>query len=305
MNEISTVTRLVIGLFFLVIASVQDLRRRRVRDTIWIIMGSLGIVLILSQLFIDNEIIKWEYYLILIPIAILFFDVFWDREPIYQDGKFSFVPLPIFLYIVAILVMIWLLINFNADFYFLKLFTVPVMILVCYGLYYSRLIRGGADAKALICISILMPYYPVLYGLPLIGLEAQFLDVTSVLFPFALVVLLNASILFLFSPLIFLFYNIKRGDVKFPQCLVGYRVDINQVPRFTWLMERVEDGELKRSVFPKKSRNKRENIRRLKEYGLKNVWVTPQIPFIVPLTLGFLISFVVGNVFLGIVLLVT
>jgi preflagellin peptidase FlaK len=300
-TELLSLTRFAIGLAFLIFASAQDLKMRRVDDLVWIVLGSLGMMLIAVQLIIDNS--RWEYYLVLVPVLVLFFDIFWDREPLYEDGKFRFVPLPIILYVIALAVMILLLVNFNSDNYFLQLFTVPAMILVCYALYYSRVIRGGADAKALVCISILMPLYPVLYGLPLIGMDAQLLDVTSILFPFALLVLLNASILFLFSPLVFLFHNIRSRSVEFPQCLFGYRVDIRRVPRFTWLMERLEGDEVRLSLFPRKNENKREAIRELREFGLEEVWVTPQIPFIVPLCLGFVISFVVGNVFFGLILL--
>ena len=302
MNDGLIIARLAIGLVFLLIASAQDLKRRRVNDIIWILLGALSMVLIAVQLLVDDT--RWEYYLVLVPIAILFFDVFWDRKAIYHEGKFRFVPAPILLYLVAFLVMTWLFLTFNNDIYFLGLFTAPAMILVCYGLYYTRVLRGGADAKAIMSISILMPYYPILNGMPLISMGSQFLDVTSVLFPFGLLVLMNASILFLFSPLAFLFYNIKRGDVRFPQCLFGYRVDIDRVKRFVWVMERLEDDELKISIFPKRRERKRETIRKLKEFGLKKVWVTPQIPFIVPITIGFILSFLIGNIFLGLVLLV-
>jgi preflagellin peptidase FlaK len=302
-TEALSLTRFAIGLAFLIFASAQDLKRRRVDDLVWIILGSLGILLIVVQLIMDNS--RWEYYLVLIPVLILFFDIFWDREPLYEDGKFKFVPLPIIFYILAIVAMILLFLNYSSDEYFLRLFTVPVMILVCYALYYSRIIRGGADAKALICISMLMPLYPVLYGFPLISMEPRVLEVTSILFPFALLVLLNASILFLFSPLVFLIYNVKRRSVEFPQCLFGYRVDVRKVPRFTWLMQRLENEKVKLSLFPKKNENKREVVRELREFGLEEVWVTPQIPFIVPLCLGFVMSFVVGNVFFGLILLFT
>ncbi len=301
MNEALSLTRFAIGLGFLIFASAQDVRSRRVDDLVWQVLGSLGMLLIAVQLLIDGS--RWEYYLVLIPVLVLFFDIFWDREPLYEDGEFRFVPLPMIFYIIAFAAMAVLLVNFSSDSYFLRLFTVPVMILVCYALYHSRVIRGGADAKALVCISILMPLYPVLYGMPLIGMEQRILDVTSILFPFALLVLLNASILFLFSPLVFLLHNIRSRSVEFPQCLFGYRVDIRRVPRFTWLMERLEGDEVRLSLFPKKSENKREVIRQLREFGLEEVWVTPQIPFIVPLCLGFVISFVVGNVFFGLILL--
>jgi preflagellin peptidase FlaK len=288
---------------FLIIASGQDIKRRRVSDNVWLLTGGIGIAIIVAQLLLDG--VRWEYYLLLVPIAILFFDVFWDRDAIYQDGRFSFVPLPISLFVVAFVLMIWLFSSFRADNYFLSLFTVPVMILISYGLYYSGLIRGGADAKAIMSISVLVPYYPVLYGLPLISFDPQIMTATSILFPFALLVLMNASILFIFSPPIFLVHNMRKGEAKFPQCLFGYRVNIDEVPRFSWLMESVEDDKLDLSVFPKRRENKREAIRKLRAFGLKKVWVTPQIPFIVPISIGFLISFLVGNVFLGFVLFVT
>jgi len=62
------------------------------------------------------------------------------------------------------------------------------------------------------------------------------------------------------------------------------------------------DNDLVR--FPKRGGNPTEAIARLRAAGIDRAWVTPQIPFMVPLSGGFLLAFFVGNVLLGFLRLV-
>jgi preflagellin peptidase FlaK len=63
-------------------------------------------------------------------------------------------------------------------------------------------------------------------------------------------------------------------------------------------MERVEDGKVYSVIRPSKvdDLNLKDEIRKLQEYGVKKVWVTPQIPFMVTLTIGYAFAFLIGNI---------
>ena len=87
----------------------------------------------------------------------------------------------------------------------------------------------------------------------------------------------------------FLVFNSSKRDVAFPEMILGYKMDIEEVEKkFVWSMERIVDGERAIVLFPKK--DDKESLEILKEMGVKRVWVTPKIPFIVFIMAGFIIS---------------
>lgn len=294
------ILRLVLGLFFLVYGSVSDVRTRRVSNTVWILMGLCAIAILEAQMLSDGY--SLHHHLILVPVAIMYFDVFWDREPILESPENWLRATVIVLYVFALVVIAFLLYHFlmiggEALTKFLQLLTIPVMILVAYAFYTTGLLRGGADAKSFMAIAILVPTYPAFYGFPLLGWGE--LSGFSIAFPFALVTLLNAALLLVFAPLAFLIYNLSNGTLKMPEGLFGYKADPRNLPKFVWLMQRIEDGKLVRELLPRRSRNIEEEARKLIDAGHERVWVTPQIPFLVPLMVSFLLSFILGNLLFG------
>ncbi|HYS70937.1 MAG TPA: A24 family peptidase C-terminal domain-containing protein, partial [Thermoplasmata archaeon] len=52
-------------------------------------------------------------------------------------------------------------------------------------------------------------------------------------------------------------------------------------------------------LFPKRRADPAGQVARLRARGIKRVWVTPQIPFMVPLLVGFGLAFVMGNLLVG------
>src|SRR6266480_4520897 len=126
-----------------------------------------------------------------------------------------------------------------------------------------------------------------------------------VTFPFSLVVWVDAAILFLAVPLGLLLLNAARGDRAFPQALLGYRARLDPFPPHAWLMEKISaSGDHVLVLFPKRGGNPAQDLERLRAAGIDRAWVTPQIPFMVPLCGGFLLAFFVGNVLLGFLRLV-
>jgi preflagellin peptidase FlaK len=183
---------------------------------------------------------------------------------------------------------------FNSDLYFWKLMIVPIMFLIFILLYQFDIIKGGADAKALIALAILFPLYPLIDTLPLIHLPY---DAAQFVLPFPLLILFNAAVLTIAVPVFLLFYNLTMKDVRFPAMLFGYKLPVAEAKnKFVWPMERIENGALKFSVFPKGSEFTAEEFDQLTAAGLKEIWVTPKIPFLIPIAASLLFSVIIGNV---------
>src|SRR3989442_13009825 len=87
---------------------------------------------------------------------------------------------------------------------------------------------------------------------PLITLDPRVETFWRVTFPFSLVVWVDAAVLFLAVPLGLLVLNAARGNLAFPQALLGYRVRLDSFPPHTWLMEKISArGDHVLVLFPK------------------------------------------------------
>ncbi|MDV0446954.1 hypothetical protein MsAg5_08220 [Methanosarcinaceae archaeon Ag5] len=194
--------------------------------------------------------------------------------------------------------------------------TVFLMFAISAALFYFR-IFGGADTKALICLSILFPEDPISF------------------FESAAMTTLMNSVIFIFVLPIFLLLknikNFKQQNTKpalkeLPLFLIGCKTDIlkltaesagkQKINGYPLLMERY-DFSNSNTITSKKIvltgidfRNEDEQryVRKLRQMIRRGKisrmgWVTPGIPYLIPLTAGFLISVEVGNLFLKIVLI--
>ena len=292
--------RLVVGAAFLAAAAASDLRERKVKDGLWIVMATLAIAFFAVDLW--SQGVDPAVGLVLVPAAVLAFDPLVGQSFRTEEG-WQFPVGSIVAYLVALGSVAYALVDLQADAAglstFLRYLTVPVMMLVFRGMYEIHLLKGGADAKAMIVIAAFVPGYPVLPPLPMIALDPRLQDALQVLFPFSLLVLLDAALLFVAAPIAFLAYNASRGHAKLPMALVGYKVPLDRVPRHAWFMDQILDGEHVLVFFPTKRQDQREIARGLRGAGLKEAWVTPQIPFMVPLTVGYVLAFLVGNPLMG------
>ena len=84
---------------------------------------------------------------------------------------------------------------------------------------------GGADAKALIAISVLLPTFPT-YFFPGFALPV----VVTTLGVFSMTVLTNTVVLAAAYPLGLLVRNLADGEVTFPVALFGRRIDVSSLP---------------------------------------------------------------------------
>jgi len=165
---------------------------------------------------------------------------------------------------------------------------------------------GAADAKALICIALLFPTQPGFtifsYNFPLLG------TYVPIVFPFALVVLLNAAVLALAVPISLFFRNLHSLGLREVMrnaaiCFVAYRVDIDELrsDRFVRLTHKYEeiDSNLTRRYSLGGTPLNSDTVQRLKAYHgegkvAAEVWVTPELPFILFIALGFIACCLLG-----------
>jgi preflagellin peptidase FlaK len=280
---------------FLFYASYTDYKTRKVKNEVWLVMGFCGCALIAIQLILEKE--DWEYFLILVPISILFTSMFFDfGGGTKKEGKkINFVP--IILYVMGFLAIIYMFYALAGQILFYQLLSIPILIIFFFILYQLGMLHGGADAKAMMAITILVPFYPHFSDFPLLQFSSdRIAQAMELFFPFAFLVLMNSVLFVIWVFLGMIVYNAARKDLGFPEMLLGYKMNIGEVEKkFVWPMERVVDGERVLVLFPRKV--DQESIVKLKEMGVKRIWVTPKIPFIIFITGGFIISAILGNVF--------
>lgn len=158
-----------------------------------------------------------------------------------------------------------------------------------WALYYLRF-YGGADAKALVVASIAMPVYrPPYYFHPIAPL----------------MILTNTFFAALSVPVvlgIYNFYNLLRGRRIFEgfeherqwrkifACFLGFRLRSEKAPKFLLGMEKTVEG--RRTFEFSRLKDEEEFIT---EHGK---WVTPGLPLIVFMTVGYAVMLVFGDLLL-------
>ncbi|MFQ5553465.1 MAG: A24 family peptidase C-terminal domain-containing protein, partial [Thermoplasmata archaeon] len=287
-----SILRLLVGVSILSFASVADWRTRRVGDGPWALMAGAGLALLAVELASTPS--DPLPYLILIPPALLLLDVLWERG----GGRFAYASTLLF-YGLSGLAVLLLLIGFpgqgvDEQGLIVRGLGVLTVILLGYVFYYLGLLKGGADAKAFMAIGVLVPGYPSLGPLPLLAVGPPLLAPFELLFPFAMTTLLWGALLLIGLPIAFLLRNLIRRDRRWPQMLLGYKAPVDQLPPFAWTLQEVKDGEVLHRVLPRTT-TQEADTEALRAAGVHRVWVTPQIPFLIPLTVGFLLAFLVGN----------
>jgi preflagellin peptidase FlaK len=195
--------------------------------------------------------------------------------------------------------------DFRLAFYFLALtlfFSFIFYLFAYFGFF------GGADAWALIFVAALVPAFPII---PLLGLSPVGF------FPFS--VLINAVLLNLVTPLGIYFYNVKQGNqAPFPYRFLGFPVGGDQIAESSgFVMEDIteEEGQLHRRFFGIREslrgmssgkgrvytlamrRNPDAFTRELDLYRKAGrVWISYGVPFIVPITAGFITALLFGDI---------
>lgn len=291
-QELLSAFRVALLLAGLGIASAMDLRTRVVSDKVWLALGAAGLPLL-----------SWDAYhlsrlgasmLLLLPIAVAYLDPYWVRPPVYdREGG---IYLPAFALwglcaLIAAFTAMWALDDAAA-----LLFPVLGLLVLFHLLFHVGALYGGADAKAMMSVALVVPRYLTMPLMPLIQPTPAMVHALDIVFPFAFLVLMNAALVAVLFPICTMACNLAKGDRALP----GYRMRVDDVEkRFVWPMERIEEGERVLVLFPSRRRDYTQELRRLKDAGVEEIWVTPKQPFVAAIFAGVLISLVLGNPVLG------
>jgi len=168
-----------------------------------------------------------------------------------------------------------------------------IMIALMYLFFQMRLLFGGADAKALMALAILVPIQATMLG--------DQLPIWKSFMPGSWIIFANATILFLLIPISLLLYNIVKRNIQFPHSLLGYVITVEKAKqKFVWPLEKIKDGK-RRLMYMPKNFDIDEELAEFERQGITEIWVTPKIPFMIPLLIGFLASFILGDILLQLV----
>lgn len=293
-------TRLVAGTAFLVVAAASDLRTRRVRNPLWIGLGTLGLVVLAVELLVESA--PWPAWSLAGSAALLFYAVFFGR-PLFDDNGFHLRPGRIALFLAAAAMWIASLSlagTLASSVPIVQLASMPAMVVLYQLMLRGRLLTGGADAKCLIALTLLVPTYPEASPFPVFTADPRVQPAFQAIFPFSFVVLVDAAVLQLVVPVGLFIYNLVHGDIGI-QSFLGYRVPLDPFPKHVRLMERITDrGEHVVVLRPKRDSDPTPEIAKLRSAGVQRAWVTPWIPFMVPLLGGFLLAFFMGNLLVAV-----
>jgi prepilin signal peptidase PulO-like enzyme (type II secretory pathway) len=174
---------------------------------------------------------------------------------------------------------------------------VVLMFGAAYLMFFASLLAGGADAKGLIALAILFPVAPDLPSLPLVQPD----PLAVLIVPFALAIFFNGAILLVVAGLPVLpLISLKRGAFKFPESMAGVPKGLDKVNLDReWILGKVKDGAWKRVLWPRhgsaSDEMQKEALAFLKARGDRIVYVTPRMPFMVYLVVGFVILLIFSS----------
>ncbi|MCA1811273.1 MAG: hypothetical protein LC623_04590 [Halobacteriales archaeon] len=147
---------------------------------------------------------------------------------------------------------------------------------LCGAFYLFWLVRlfGGADAKGLMVLALLLP--PTVGGTPV---------------PTVLGGLMLGSLLAgVGIPVVLLAWNLLHGRLTLPAALIGVPMDLAAARRaHVWPMQAPvagEPGRLRWRYLRHVGSNPGALLDALEAAGVRRPWVTPKIPFMLPLTVG-------------------
>jgi Flp pilus assembly protein protease CpaA len=313
--------RLLVALVALGVASLTDLRTRKVPNSVWYVAGGIGVVLLATDMAALEDGGPWALALTF-PVAAFFIVVvtggeLWpvlppdepdpERELSKEEARVYVADLAVSAVLIAVAVVILFLAAGRLDDPepLWQVAGSVLLILLALGFYIARLLHGGGDAKALMTLAVLFPALPFPDTLPVMGINEQM----SLVFPFALSVLVNAALITVFLPLVFMAICAVRGPFKLPEALFGYPVEPGALdPDRMWLLYELEaqDAEIKRVLWPRRSEAAKEAraqaLERMHSRGDQAVYMSPKLPFMVPMFIALLLTVIVGNIIFWVIL---
>lgn len=225
------------------------------------------------------------------------------------------IMIPLFIYPMFLITLICLGYYVYQDFKFREINIVPMIFLSIFAFLYNLFffVRLGVWNFYLLQILITCFFVGVIFALGKLTVFAYigegdlltiiFISITSGLgLLYAPFIFLASLVAILFIPVILFFYNLfckhytkySFLDNIFLRSL-GYPLPISKITKFHTPLEKIsiKNGKVKRIINLRPNPDPKSEIYDLKKldkiYNLKSVWVSPLIPFVVPIFISYLI----------------
>jgi hypothetical protein len=293
---VSTAKMCIVGLV-LIGASVMDVRYRRIPDRFWILMllgaGPLTIWEMVLKGGGDDPV---TFLSLLLPAAGILF-IFYGYPELKEALKGSAVDILFFVIYIGALVGGVVAFAFGDRELFAPIGITFIFMIIYFFLYSvpiggTRLIHGGADAKCLISLAALFPWYVIDLPYQIGPFYETLKDIPSMgaIFPFHLSIFFNAAVLtgavlILAIPI----RNLVRGEFSLSS-FTSYHMDLDDMKgKHVWIVLTEEGRRKKEDPKPR-------IIEKLRKKGEERILVTPKIPFILSLAAGMLVQVFIGNI---------
>lgn len=272
-------------------ASVQDWRRREVDDSVWQILALLGAATGWSALGTTSPVALafWAVGAFFVLEHLLPWDV--PIERLHPD-------LPGWIEMASYAAVL-LLLGVGIATYGIGPTSVPVAVIAVVAavllarlLFELNILYGGADAKALMVAALLVPLFPT----PLLSIPEAARSLLAV-YPFAFNLLMNGALLAGAIPIALALRNLKNGTFDLRRGFTSYPLAVERLhEEFVWVRDARVDPVEEDLETSEEDRDLRIRLQaELRVRGLTEVWVTPQLPFLLPLLVGAATAILYGN----------
>lgn len=276
-------------------AAQSDWREREVTDTLWQVLGIVGFALGFAVIAPGGVLptVLWA----VIGVFVVQHLFAWDTRLGPTGEAFAdVIELVVYVVVVAVVGVAFFRFGLGPQGVPVAVVAVLVSVLFARGLFEAGILFGGADAKALMVAALLVPMFPN----PLIPQPASVAPVNAIL-PFAFNVLMNSALFSVAVPIILLVRNARAGELHGLSSFIGYSISVDELPqKYVWLRDptvgsaREEELEVETSEDDRKRREK--IAEELRTRGVKRVWVTPQVPFLLVMACGLVGALLAGNI---------
>lgn len=283
----------------LAVAAAWDTRTREVPDRLWQVAGLAGAAIGALLLIADGlgAVLLWLFIAGFALQHLFAWDERWNESP---SRLPEIIEIGLYLGAGLLLLAVGWVFGVGSSGVPVPAVAAYVTVLLARGLFEARVLYGGADAKAVITLGVLLPLWA---GVPW-GQSAPLGSILA-LTPFALTALINGAVLALSVPIALAVRNARRGEFSLPKGFLGSSLPVGELPtRFVWLHDPRLDGLDVPTGLDTAAEDRRlrtAQAAELSSRGIERVWVTPQIPLVLFLALGAGLALAIGNILLDLV----
>ncbi len=273
------------------VASVQDWRRREVDDRVWQTLAVAGAVVGWSALGTGAAVplFYWALGAIFVLEHLLPWDLPFEKRHEDLPGWIEIAG-----YAAVLLLLAGGIVTYGVGPSGVPVAVIAVVatVLLARLLFETNLLYGGADAKALMVAGLLVPLDPY----PLLGIPAAARPLLAV-YPFAFNLLLNGALLAVVVPIAIAGWNLRNRTFDGRRGFTSYPMAVERLHEaFVWVRDPRVDPVDEDLATSEEDRDLRIRLQgELRVRGLTEVWVTPQLPFLLPLLAGAVTALLFGN----------